>query len=175
MTERTGSRPGAIDPREREMTIATEGLDVVATRTFAAPRVRVFRAFTDCRDLVHWWGPAGWSLPVCEMDFQVGGSWFYCMRGPNGEDSCGRATYHEIAEPERIVYTDAFTDRDGAPMAGMPEMRIMVEFRDAAGGTEVVSRARFGSAEDLQTVLATGMETGLRETWDRLADHLTRA
>ena len=175
MTERTGSRVDAADPRESEMTVSTEGLDVVASRRFAAPRDRVFRAFTDCGDLTHWWGPAGWSLPVCEMDFRVGGTWFYCMRGPEDEDSCGRATYHEIAAPERIVYTDAFAQPDGAPMAGMPEMRITLEFSDAGGGTNVVSRARFASAEDLETVLATGMEAGLRETWDRLAAYLAEA
>jgi uncharacterized protein YndB with AHSA1/START domain len=162
------AREGATDG----MSIRTEGLDVVATRTFEAPRATVFRAWSDCDALVHWWGPKGWTLPVCDMDFRVGGSWFYCMRSPAGEQSCGRSSYREIVEPERIVYTDAFAEPDGSIMREMPEMTITVEFAEADRRTTVTSRSRFASAADLKVVLDTGMESGLTETWDRLAAYL---
>ena len=157
------------------MTVRTEGLDVVATRTFDAPRDLVFRAWSDCDRLVHWWGPKGWTLPVCEMDFRVGGSWFYCMAGPKGEQGCGRSTYDEILTPERIVYRDAFAEADGSPMADMPEMRIEVDFVEDDRRTTVTSRAHFASSKDLEASIAMGMESGLMETWDRLEQYLASA
>lgn len=154
------------------MSTHTEGLDFVATRSFDAPRATVFKAFSECQSLSRWWGPAGWTLPVCEMDFREGGTWFYCMRSPEGEVSCGKTTYHEIVVPERIVNSDVFADRDGNVIAGMPEARVTLLFTEVDGRTQVEDRAHFASAEDLQTVVEMGMSQGLRETWDRLEDYL---
>lgn len=157
------------------MAVRIDGVDVVATRTFAAPRDLVFKAWTECDRLVHWWGPKDWTLPVCEMDFRVGGTWFYCMAGPTGEQSCGRSTYEEIVVPERIVYRDEFAERDGSIIDGMPEMRITVEFGETARRTTITSRAQFASAKDLEAAIAMGMESGLTETWDRLAAYVATA
>jgi len=158
-----------------DMTVRIDGLEVVATRTFDAPRNLVFKAWTECDRLVHWWGPKDWTLPVCEMDFRVGGSWFYCMAGPTGEQSCGRSTYEDIVVPERIVYRDAFAERDGSIIEGMPEMRIEVDFAETARRTTITSRTLFASAKDLEASIAIGMESGLTETWDRLVAYLATA
>ena len=158
-----------------DMTVRIDGLEVVATRTFDAPRNLVFKAWTECDRLVHWWGPKDWTLPVCEMDFRVGGSWFYCMAGPTGEWSCGRSTYEDIVVPERIVYRDAFAERDGSIIEGMPEMRIEVDFAETARRTTITSRTLFVSAKDLEASIAMGMESGLTETWDRLVAYLATA
>jgi uncharacterized protein YndB with AHSA1/START domain len=106
------------------------------------------------------------------MDFREGGTWFYCMRSPEGEVSCGRMTYHEILEPMRIIGSDAFADREGNVDEGMPKMGVTIVFTDVDGRTKVENRSRFASAEDLQTIVETGMSDGLRETWDRLEDYL---
>ena len=160
MTERTGDSP-VIDERT-----------LVLTRTFNAPRELVFKAWTSAEHLKHWWGPKGWTLPVCNVDFRVGGVWHYCMRGPNGEDAWGKAVYREITPPERIVYSDSFSDEAGNAVEGMPQMLIAVEFTEEAGGTKVTSRVEFTSAEDLESVLAMGLVQGLNETWDRLESYL---
>jgi len=165
----TSPRATALGP----MQMRIDGLDFIASRSFDAPRELVFRAWSDCAHLVHWWGPAGWTLPVCKMDFRPDGTWLYCMRGPEGETSCGTATFHEIVEPERIVYTDAFTDADGVQIADTPEMAITVTFAESEGRTLLTSIARFASAKDLEFVVGTGMEEGLTETWDRLEAYLT--
>jgi uncharacterized protein YndB with AHSA1/START domain len=156
-------------------TTRMEGLDFVGTRVFDAPRSLVFRAFSECQSLARWFGPAGWTLPVCEMDFREGGTWFYCMRPAEGEDACGKTTYLEIVEPVRIIHSDEFADRDGNVSAGMPRMLVTITFTDVDGRTQLESRTRFASAEDLKTVAAMGMEEGLRECWDRLDDHLARS
>jgi uncharacterized protein YndB with AHSA1/START domain len=153
----------------------TEPPELVMERTFDAPRALVWRAFTEPERLQHWWGPKGWTLPVCTLDLRVGGVWHYCMRGPAGEEGWGKAVYREIVEPERIVYSDAFSDADGNVAEGMPQMLITVEFADHDGKTKVTSRARFASAADLEATLGMGAVEGMTDTWDRLADYLATA
>ena len=157
------------------MTTKVDDLDFIASRVFEAPRDLVFRAFSDCKHLVHWWGPNGWTLPVCEMDFRTGGTWRYCMQGPDGESSCWESTYREIVRPERIVYTDAFTDGDGNPIEGTPQMVVTVTFIEDGGRTTLTSRASFASAKDLEFAVGFGMVQGLTETWDRLEAYLAAA
>jgi uncharacterized protein YndB with AHSA1/START domain len=153
----------------------SEPPEFVMERVFDAPRALVWKAFTEPERLKHWWGPKGWTLPVCTMDFRVGGIWHYCMRGPEGEEGWGKAIYREIVEPERIVYTDTFADAEGVPVAGMPQMQITVVFIDHDGKTKLISRAQFASRADLDATMAMGMVQGISETWDRLADYLTTA
>lgn len=144
----------------------------VAERVFDAPPERVFQAFTDCEHLRRWWGPAGWSLPFCELDFREGGRWHYGMRGPDGMESWGLATYLEIRPPSRLVYRDEFADADGNPQPDMPVMTNEVDFVDEGGRTRLVNTTRFGRPEDLRKVVEMGMEEGLAQTWDRLEDEL---
>lgn len=144
----------------------------VMERIFNAPRELVFQAYSDCQHLIHWWGPNGWTLPICEMDFRAGGSWFYCMRGPNGEDACGKAFYLEIVAPERIVYRDTFVDTAGNPLEDMPELMNTVIFEEVDGKTKLISQTEFASAADLKAVLDMGMTEGFTETLDRLEAYL---
>ena len=166
------------EPMEERMetsdqTVRTEGGALVLSRSFAAPRDRVFAAYTSCAHLKHWWGPRSWPMVECSMDFRVGGVWHYCLRGPNeGDASWGRAVFEEIAQPERIVYVDAFSDAEGTVNDAMPQTRSTVEFEAVGGTTRVTMRAEYPSADDLRTVLDMGMVAGITETMDRLDEHL---
>ena len=148
--------------------------EFVMERVFDAPRELVWQAWTKPEHLVHWWGPKGWTLPVCKVDFRPGGVWHYCMRGPEGEESWGKAIYREIVEPERIVYLDTFSNEAGNPVEGMPEIIITVTFEDLDGKTKLATHAQFASAADLESVLAMGMVEGLTQTWDRLEAYLAQ-
>src|SRR5262245_42261840 len=165
MTKNNGTTTTAR-PSEREF---------VMERIFDAPRTLVFKAFSTCEQIAHWWGPKGWTLPECQMDFRPGGVWLYCMRGPGGERSCGKAVYQEIVEPERIVYVDAFADAEGNVIKEMPEMLITVIFTDHDGKTKLTNRAQFASAADLDRILGMGMSEGLTETLDHLEAYLANA
>jgi uncharacterized protein YndB with AHSA1/START domain len=149
--------------------------EFVMERIFDAPRELVFQAYSACERVARWWGPKGWTLPVCQMDFRPGGVWFYCMRGPAGEDACGKATYREIVEPERIVYTDAFADAEGNVLEGMPQMLITVTFTEHNNKTKLTNHVQFASAADREAILAMGMVEGLTETLDRLEAYLAQA
>lgn len=146
--------------------------ELVVTRVFNAPRELVFKAWSDPEYLARWWGPKGWTVPVSTMDFRPGGKWHYCMKGPEGEQSCGLAIYHEIVPPERIVYTDYFADAEGNPKEGLPESRITAAFTERDGKTTFTGTALYKTKEDRDTVLRMGMVEGMTESLNRLEEFL---
>src|SRR2546422_8615580 len=83
--------------------------EIVMTRIFNATCDLVFEALTK-PELVKRWllGPPGWSMPVCEIDLRVGGSYRYVWRRDNGEEMGMRGVYREVTPPERLVTTEAF-------------------------------------------------------------------
>lgn len=160
---------------QSDQNVVTTGRELVLTRTFDAPRELVFAAHTSCGHLSNWWGPRTWPMAECTMDFRVGGVLHYCLRGPNeGDESWGRAVFHEIVEPERIVYTDAFSDADGNVTEGMPQTQSSLEFTDVDGKTRLTLRAEYASPSDLKKVLDMGMMEGLTDTLNRLDEYLAK-
>lgn len=162
-----------------KMTLNVEDRDLILERVFDAPRELVFKAFSEAEHLKRWWGPRGWTLTVCNVDFRPGGIWHYCMKCIDenqgdfyGYESWGKAVYREIVEAEKIVYVDYFSDAEGNEANGMPSSKITMTFLEHEGKTKLVSRAQYASAQELKTVLDMGMEQGITETWDRLADLL---
>jgi len=117
-------------------------------RVISAPREKVFKAWSDPKQLVKWWGPNGFTTPVCEMDFRVGGKTRFCMRSPDGQEIWCGGVYKEIVENERIVCTDYFTDPEGnvvSPegygMSDWPvETIIEINFEDLDGRTRLTVR-----------------------------------
>ena len=76
------------------------------TRTFAAPRKKIFRAWTEPEALKKWWGPEGYATPLAEVDLRVGGRYRLGMRKlPKGDLFYLVGTYREVQPPEKLVYT----------------------------------------------------------------------
>jgi uncharacterized protein YndB with AHSA1/START domain len=143
-----------IDMTTGTMTSRVENdTTLVLERTFDAPRELVFRMFEDPEHLSQWWGPRGWEVPVCTVDFRPGGVWHYCMKCMDpaqekffGMESWGKAVYREIVEPERLVYTDYFSDADGNENPDMPATEVTMDFIDLGDHrTKIVSRSAYVS------------------------------
>lgn len=140
-------------------------LEIQMVRVFDAPRTLVFEAHTSCEHVKHWWG-RGHQLD-CEMDFRPGGRWRFVEHAPDG-DWAFRGEYREIQAPERIVQTFEFE--------GMPG-HVCVEtlqLTEEGGKTTVTSVTRFDNKEDRDGMIASGMETGARESYDALAAYLAK-
>jgi uncharacterized protein YndB with AHSA1/START domain len=148
---------------------------VVITRTFDAPPGAVFAAWTNPEQLKIWWGPDQWDLPVCEIDLRPGGTWFYGMRGPQGMESWGKATYEDIVDSKRIVYNEIWVDRQGEPLLGMPTLHVTVTLDDDGGKTKLTMTTVFETPEAKQQVLTMGALKGWDQTLDRLAELLSIA
>ena len=162
-----------MTPNAHETSISTPSdREFVMERVFDAPRKLVWQVWTQPEHLTQWWGPQGCTLPVCTVDLRPGGTWHYCIRGPEGEENWSKTTYHEVVEPERLVYSDAFSDETGNVIEGMPQMIVTLTFDDLDGKTKVTAHSQFASAADLQALLNMGVAQGASETWDRLATYL---
>jgi uncharacterized protein YndB with AHSA1/START domain len=85
------------------------------SRTFAAPRSRVFRAFTERDQVKQWFGPQSFTITACAIDLRVGGAYRIVMRSPQGKELIVRGVYREISRPDRLVFTWAWEDEEGEP------------------------------------------------------------
>lgn len=166
-------------PDNKMVSNVVDGRILVLERVFDAPRELVFQMFKEPEHLKRWWGPKGWEIPVCTVDFRPGGVWHYCMKcvDPNqgefyGMESWGKAVYKEIVEPERIIYNDYFSDAEGNVNDDLPSSLITMEFIDLGGKTKLVNRSEYVSPEALQNVMDMGMLQGITETWNRLGELL---
>lgn len=153
--------------------VETKGRELILTRDFEAPPALMFEVWSDCKHLKHWWGPKEWPMNECQMDFREGGTWHYCLRGPNeGDESWGKAIYDEIDKPRKIVYRDYFADSDGKINENMPGSKTVLEFLEHKGITRQVSTTQYETPESLQTVLDMGMIEGMNSSLARLDEYL---
>ncbi|MEH7239283.1 SRPBCC family protein [Bacillus sp. JJ1562] len=154
---------------------------LILERIFNAPCDLVFTMFKEPEHLKNWWGPKGWELPVCNVDFRPGGVWHYCMKCVDrnqgqfyGMESWGKGIYKAITVPELIIYTDYFSDAEGNIDEKLPSTEVTLEFIDMDGKTKLINRGEYISAEALKTVIDMGMEQGITETWNRLEGYLSQ-
>jgi len=166
------------DRATNKLVSKVEGRELVLERIFDAPRPLVFEAFTKAEHLMRWFGTDGWPLTVCNIDFRPGGVWHYCMKCVDqsqeyfGQESWSKAVFREIAEPERIVYVDAFSDADGNVNKDMPEARVSLDFVDLGDRTKLINRTLYATEEALQSVLDMGVIQGVSQTWNHLDGYL---
>jgi len=123
---------------------------VVIERRFNAPVGLIWKMWTDPEHFKAWYGPNGVTIPVAKMDVRVGGTRLVCMemQTPNGPMQMWfTGEYLEIVEPERLVFTDSFSDEKGQVASptemGMPEghpttTEVRVDLQDDGGGTKMV-------------------------------------
>jgi uncharacterized protein YndB with AHSA1/START domain len=157
---------------EKMTLIAEPGQPTITfTRTFNAPRELVFAAWTTPEHVKRWFGPRVFTVPVCEIDLRPGGAYRWVLRGPAGTefagDSAMAGVYREVAPPERLVCTEFLEDSPESVAV------VTLTFEERDGKTLLTSRSVYRSVEDRDAHLGLGMEPGLRETLDRLAEHLS--
>jgi uncharacterized protein YndB with AHSA1/START domain len=148
------------------LTLASD-TEIVMSRTFDAPRELVFRAHSSCEHMSQWFGRRQDTMPSCSMDFRPGGTWRFVNRDGEGNEIVFFGEYRFIREPERIDWTFGFEGMPGEPG---PETLTLEDLGD--GRTKLTTHSYFSSIEERDAVIASGMEHGAAETWDRLSEHL---
>jgi uncharacterized protein YndB with AHSA1/START domain len=155
--------------RRQKATLTTPAeREIHVVREFAAPRHRVFAAYTDPALVPEWWGPRGTTTVVDVMDVRPGGQWRFVARNADGTETAFRGTYREVTAPERIVQTFEWE--------GMPG-HVSVEtatFEDLGERTRVTTTSLFHTTEERDGMLGSGMESGMNETYERLDELLER-
>jgi uncharacterized protein YndB with AHSA1/START domain len=144
--------------------------EVKVTRSFRAPRDLVYRAYTEPQLLRRWLlGPPGWSMPVCEMDVRVGGTFRWRWKSDEDNKEFGFAgTFREVQPSSKIVHTEAY--EPGTVGGGYPgnDALVTVTFAENAGVTTVTTLIDFGSPEAREAAVATGMTDGMEQSYQLL-------
>ena len=143
--------------------------ELTITRLLNAPRELVFKAWTDEKHMAKWWGPKGFTNPVCKMDVRPGGAILIHMANPESNTvlpMTGR--FYEIDEPSKLVFsTLAFEDANGVP--GLENLNT-ITFEDIDGKTKLTVHVKVLHAIPEIAAALSGMSTGWGQSLDRLAD-----
>jgi uncharacterized protein YndB with AHSA1/START domain len=142
--------------------------ETVIQRSFAAPRQLVFEAITKPEHVRHWYGPRVLTMTVCEIDLRVGGRWRHVLQAPDGSEHGFSGTYQEIVAPERIVTTEGYEAMPGH------EYLVTLTLVEQDGATLLTSHLLYQSVYDRDGHMQSGMEGGMRESYDRLDDVVQR-
>ncbi len=163
----------------------TSDREFLISRLIDAPRSLVFQAWVDPQHMTKWWGPGGFTNPVCEMDVRPGGAYRWTMRSPDGIDYPIKGFFLEIVEPERLVMTMDLSEHpaawqdmikpDRGPNETNPSGELIqsVTLEEVGGKTRLTIRTRFESVAIRDQFLKIGMTEGWSQSLDRLEEALT--
>lgn len=109
------------------------------SRTYDAPREKVFSAWTEPEQIKKWWGiESTYTTPIAEVDLRTGGRYRLGMQAPDTDQVyIVSGVFHEVLAPEKLVYSWAW---EGEAMTDMgdEETVVTVEFIERGSSTELV-------------------------------------
>jgi uncharacterized protein YndB with AHSA1/START domain len=158
--------------------------ELVITRTFDAPKQRIWDAFTKPEHLNHWWGPTGFEMHTITLDLRPEGIFHYSMKS-GAMEMWGKFVYKEVQAPDRLVFINCFSDADGAItrnpwMPAWPlEVHNTMTLAEENGKTTLTLRGGpvNASDEEVQSFLKEkgGMQEGFKGSFDKLDVYLKDA
>jgi uncharacterized protein YndB with AHSA1/START domain len=154
--------------RETQIEVDPKVPLVRITREFDAPPEKVFRAHTDPDLVAQWLGPRQYETRIDHHDCRTGGSWRYLHVG-DGEEHGFHGSFHEVRPNELIIQTFTY---EGFPDGVALEKLVLEDLGN--GRTRLVSTSLTDSFEGRDAFVASGMESGIRESYERLDELLTR-
>jgi uncharacterized protein YndB with AHSA1/START domain len=156
-----------VTANETTITVDNRVPLVRITREFDAPREKVFRAHTDPELVKQWLGPRRLNMAIDHYDCRTGGSYRYVHSGSDGIGHWFHGSFHEVRPCERIVQTFTYE--------GFPDQVALeqLELEELAGGrTRLTTTSLVDSFEARDGFVASGMEEGVREGYERLDELL---
>ena len=156
----------ATSTHETEITADPDIPLIRITREFDAPPEKVCRAHTDPELVVQWLGPRGLEMEIDHYDCRTGGAYRY-LHKRDGEEYGFHGSFHEVRSSELIVQTFTF---EGMPDSVALEKLVLTDLGD--GRTRLVATSLGDSFEDRDAMIASGMEVGIREGYERLDELL---
>ena len=145
-----------------------EALTLVLVAELDAPVERVWRLWSDPRQLERWWGPPCWPATFEEHDLRPGGRARYYMTGPNGEKSRSWWRVLAVDEPRSLEYEEGFCDESGEPNPDMPATRAVVELAENGAGTRMTVTSYFPDAAGMARLVEMGMVEGFTMALDQI-------
>ena len=152
--------------RQAEIFVDPDVPLVRITRDFDAPPEKIFRAHTDPALIVQWMGPRRYEMRIDHYDCRTGGSYRY-LHVVDGDEHGFHGSFHEVRPPELIVQTFTY---EGVP-DGVALERMTFEDL-GAGRTRLTATSLVDSFEGRDAFVASGMESGVQEMYQRLDELL---
>ncbi|WP_106397909.1 SRPBCC family protein [Actinocorallia populi] len=140
-----------------------DNLTFTLVADFDAPVERVWRLWSDPRQLERWWGPPTYPATVKEHDLTPGGDVTYFMTGPEGDRHHGWWRVVSVDEPTSLEFVDGFADENGAPDESMPTTTMRMRLTEHDGGTRMEMHSAFDSRDQMEKMVAMGMTEGVQE------------
>jgi uncharacterized protein YndB with AHSA1/START domain len=153
-----------------ELTVAApDGLPFVTIeRDVEAPRDLVLRCFTDPELLVQWLGPRAYRMRIETYEVRDGGRWRYVNWDDEGHEFAFHGVFHGAPSLDGWVQTFEF---EGAPGHVSLDALTLI---DSGGRTRIRTHSAFQSVEARDAMVAAGMESGVREGYERMDELLAR-
>jgi uncharacterized protein YndB with AHSA1/START domain len=147
---------------------------MVVTRVFDAPRELVWKAWTEPKYVMQWWGPDGFTTPVCRMDVRVGGKSLCCMKTPDGQEFWNAIEYYEIVLHEKIVSLMYFSDAEGNKV---DPAQLGIERGAIKGAYDVALFEDIGNGQTKLTFIGnesmeSAKESGQTEGWNQILEKI---
>ncbi len=158
---------GAAKPKTR-MTLPSDR-EIRISRVFDAPREQVFRAHVDRKALEQWWGPREYATRVVAWDVRPGGAWRIVQRSPDAAEHGFRGVFQEVVPPERLTWTFEYEGTPGHVLTQASTFDAL-----AGGRTRLTIRVRYANREDRDAMLASGMEWGMEQGFEKLDELLAQ-
>jgi uncharacterized protein YndB with AHSA1/START domain len=153
-----------------------EQLTMTVTAEYDVTAERAWQLWDDPRQLERWWGPPTYPATFVDHRLEPGARATYYMTSPEGERFHGYWDVLEVQPPRLLVVADGFAHDDGRPNEDLPRGLMRVEIADRpASGVTVRITSTFESPEAMETVLAMGMEEGLRAAMGQIDAILAEA
>lgn len=149
-------------------TVLPEDNQLIAERSFAAPKSKVWRYYTTAELLEKWWAPTPYKAVTKSFDFREGGHWHYVMQGPEGDAHYCINNYKKIIPEESFSAFDGFANEDWSIKTDMPGSDWEVTFTQNGDITDMKVVLTCNSPEGLKTLVEMGMKEGFNQGLDQL-------
>jgi len=148
------------DLKDYEMTTPTD-TTIKVTKKFDAPKEMIWKIWTDPELIPQWWGPRKYKTVIDKYDLRVGGEWRFLQTDEEGNEFAFHGVFKEIDEPKKVVQTFVFE-----PMPDK-ELTDTLTIEEVDGKTTITTISQFANKEDRDGMIASGMESGQKEGFER--------
>lgn len=156
-------------PEKNTLSTNPAAHELTLTRILDAPCRLVFNVWTESKHLAEWWGPEGFTNPVCDLDLVLGGEIYIEMKGPDGTVYPMSGMFTEIIVPERLGFTCSALDANNNPLF---EVLTVVSFTEQGGKTKLTMHAIVTKTTAEAAPYIAGMNEGWNQSLNRLANYV---
>lgn len=149
-------------------TVVPENNQLIAERSFTAPKSKVWECYTNADLLDQWWAPLPYKAVTKSFDFSEGGHWHYVMQGPEGDVHHCINNYKTINPEESFTAFDGFANEDWSINNDLPGSDWEVTFTQNGDTTEMKMVLTCANKASLDTLIEMGMKEGYNQGLDQL-------